>query len=78
MPDEEIEVNAYSGARGEETPRSFVFHGERIEVVRILNVWIEEGHEDRARRRFFELVGSDGYSYKICYDEGLMKWLVKL
>jgi hypothetical protein len=72
--DEKIEVVAYSGYRGEETPRKMILHDERIEVVEILSSWMEEGLEDRTRKRFFKVKGSDGHSHKIYLDEKLMDW----
>ena len=69
-----IEVIAYSGYRGEETPRTIILHDERIEVAGVLNRWIEEGSEDRARKRFFKIKGSDGNTHKIYYDEKVMEW----
>jgi hypothetical protein len=74
MPEEKIEVIAYSGYRGEETPRTIILHDERIEVVEIQNMWIEESVEDRARKRFFIVKGSDGIVYKIYCDEKVMEW----
>ena len=74
MRQEKIEVIAYSGYRGEEIPRALIFQGERIEVVGILRRWIEEGGEDRARKRFFIVKGSDGIPHKIYYDEKMMEW----
>ena len=73
--EEKIEVIAYSGYRGEETPRTIILHDERIEVVEIQNMWIEESVEDRARKRFFEIKGNNGNTYKIYYDEKVMEWL---
>ena len=55
MADHRIGVMTYSGYRGEETPRSILIHNEKIEVVAILNMWIEEGIEDRVRKRFFKV-----------------------
>jgi len=60
MPEEKINVFAYSGFRGEETPRKFVLRGKRIEGVEIQDRWVEEGLGDRATKRFFEVKGSDG------------------
>jgi hypothetical protein len=37
MPDERIQVIAYSGYRGEETPRAIIHHDEKIEVIDILS-----------------------------------------
>jgi hypothetical protein len=74
MSDQRIDVITYSGFRGEETPRSFLLHNEKIEVVAILNMWIEEGIEERVRRRFFKVKGSDGKTHKIYDDEKEMEW----
>lgn len=76
MSDERVEVVAYSGFRGEESPRSFILHNENIEVIQILRMWIEERLEDGARRRFFEVKGSDGYRHKIYYDETEKEWFI--
>jgi hypothetical protein len=74
MPNEKIEVIAYSGYRGEETPRIIILHGKRIEVAGVLNRWIEEGSADRERKRFFNIKGSDGSTHKIYYDEKVTEW----
>jgi hypothetical protein len=77
MSDEKIKVTAYSGYRGEETPRDFMFGGRRIEVVEIQEGWIEEGIGDRATKRFFKVKGSDGGIHKIFYDEKTAEWYYK-
>jgi len=74
MSDKRIDVVTYSGYRGEETPRSILIHHEKIEVVAILNRWIGEGIEDKVRKRFFKLKGSDGKTHKIYYDEKETEW----
>ena len=74
MSEEKIEVIAYSGYRGEETPRTILLHGERIEVFEILRQWIEEKSGDRARKRFYQVKGSDGNLYMIYSDEKTMEW----
>jgi hypothetical protein len=74
MPEERIKVIAYSGYRGEETPRMILLHGERIEVIEILRHWIEERSDDRARKRFYQVKGSDGNLHRIYYDEKMMGW----
>ncbi len=76
--EEKIKVIAYSGYRGEETPRSLILHNEKIEVLVILNMWIEEGLEDRERKRFFRVKGSDGKTHKIYYDEKAMEWFFRI
>ena len=74
MRQESIEVIAYSGYRGEETPRTIILHDKTIEVVEIQNMWIEESVEERTRKRFFIVKGSDGIVYKIYCDEKVMEW----
>ena len=74
MSEEKVRVTAYSGNRGEETPRALVLGGKRIEVVEIQETWIEEGVGDRRTRRFFKVRGSDGGIHKIFYDEQTAEW----
>jgi hypothetical protein len=71
---ERIKVIAYSGYRGEETPRTILLHGKRIEVIEILKQWIEERSDDRSRKRFYQVKGSDGNLHRIYYDEKVMEW----
>lgn len=72
--EERIEVIAYSGYRGEETPRTILFRWKRIEVIEILKQWIGERSNDRTIRRFYQVKGSDGNLYIIYYDEKSMEW----
>ena len=75
---QEIEVIAYSGYRGEETPRAMIFGDEKIEVAEILKMWVEEGLEDRSRKRFFKVKGSDGKTYELYYDETVTEWFCRV
>ncbi len=72
--EERIEVIAYSGYRGEETPRAFSLHGERIEIVEIERRWTAEEGERGPRRRHFRVRGSDGHRHELHYDEQAMAW----
>jgi len=74
MFEEKIEVIAYSGYRGEEIPRTILLHGKKIEVFEILSQWIEERSDDRGRKRFYKIKGSDGVLHMIYYDEKAMEW----
>jgi hypothetical protein len=71
---EKIEVIAYSGYRGEETPRIILLHSERIEVIEILSQWVEERSKNRTRKRFYQVRGNDGFVHRIYYDERAMEW----
>jgi hypothetical protein len=74
MPKEKVEVVAYSGYRGEETPRVFKWRETIIEVAEISSSWLEEGVEDRATKRRFRLIGTDGTAYCLTYDEKTQEW----
>jgi hypothetical protein len=74
MPEERIEVTAYAGYRDAETPRVMVLDGQRIEVIRILEQWIEEDGATRTRRRCFKVKGSDFKTRTLYYDEGDRAW----
>ncbi len=71
---ERIDVITYYGSKHEERPVTFIFHGLRIDVLEIVDRWIEENHADRARKRFFRVRGSDGNSHRLCYDVGDGEW----
>ncbi len=75
-PEEKIGVIAYSGYRGEETPRTILFRRKRIEVIEILKQWLEERSDDREIRRFYHVKGRDGDLYTIYYDEKSMEWFL--
>jgi hypothetical protein len=77
MPGERIEVISYSGYRGEETPRAFTAGVKKVEIIEILDRWIEEGLNDRTRKRFFKVKGSDGLIYRIYLDEGVDTWFMQ-
>ena len=74
MLKERIEVVAYSGYRGEETPRVFKWRGREVEVAGILSRWIKEEEEDRSTKRGFRLMGADGMEYRLFYDEQIQEW----
>ena len=71
---ERVEVIAYSGYRGEETPRAVFFRGKRMEVIDILKRWVEERSDNKEIRRFYQIKGSDGNLYTIYYEEKSMEW----
>ena len=74
MSDEKIEVIAYSGYRGEESPKALILRGQRIEVVEVQERWVEERLDDRVRKRFFKVEGSDGVLHEIFYSEESLEW----
>jgi hypothetical protein len=58
-----IEVEAYAGYRGDESPRRFVLGERAIEVIEILDRWIAPD------RRYFKLRADDGGIYILYHDD---------
>lgn len=71
-----IKVRAYSAYRGEEEPRSFNIGNDRIDVLSIIESWLEEEKEKQGIRKFFKVEGSDGYVHTIFYDEASREWFL--
>ncbi len=71
---ERIDVISYSGRIGNERPVTFALRGLRIDVVEVLDHWLEESLEDRVLMRYFEVKGSDGIQHRIRYDEASLEW----
>jgi hypothetical protein len=46
-------------------------------VAEIQKMWVEEGYEDRIRKRFFKILGSDGYTHILFYNETLRLWFLR-
>ena len=73
-----IKVTAYSGYRGNESPRAFFINDKEITVVAILDKWIEENLPDKTRRRYFIVKTNDGQNYKIYNDEKTLEWFCEI
>ncbi len=71
---EMVEVQAYAGYKGEESPRAFRLAGNRVEVMKIMTQWIEEQAGSRGRLRCFRVKGSDWREHVLCCDEEKMEW----
>jgi hypothetical protein len=78
MSYENIKVIAYSGYRGAESPRAFFINDEKITVVEITDMWIEESLSNRIRKRFFIVKTNDDRRYKIYIDEKTLEWFCEI
>lgn len=63
-----VKVDAYSGYKGEETPRAFTIEGHRLEVIEQVERWYTETH------CCFRVQASDGRRYVLRYDLDLLRW----
>ena len=57
-----IQVECYAGHRGEQTPRRFTLENRRVEVVEVVDAWLEPDH------RCFKVTGDDGVDYLLRHD----------
>lgn len=64
----QIQVECYSGHRGEETPRCFWMSNSKVEVKTILDMWLAPEH------RYFKFVGNDDSVYIIRHDINKLEW----
>ncbi|MFQ5329729.1 MAG: hypothetical protein ACE5D4_07060 [Thermodesulfobacteriota bacterium] len=65
---EEIEVEAYSGFKANERPKTFTVAGRKIEAEEIVEMWRGEEYD------YFKINGDDGQLYTIRYDRGQDGW----
>ncbi len=77
MDEERIEVVAYAGYRGEESPRALILGGTRIDVIRVLDRWTEETAKSREKRRCFRVKGRDFRTHVVCYNEEKREWFYR-
>jgi hypothetical protein len=63
-----IEVECYSGYRGEETPRAIQFRGRRVAVREVIDRWLAPDH------RYFKVRGDDDGLYIIRHDSAGLTW----
>lgn len=67
-----VRVECYSGYRGEESPRRF-FLGERaVDVVEVIDRWLDPEH------RYFKLRGDDGGVYILRHEVSSDAWELTL
>jgi hypothetical protein len=57
---DEIEVESYSGYKGEESPRAFIHLGKRFEILEILDRWYEGSVDPKALRHDYFKVKTAG------------------
>jgi hypothetical protein len=67
-----MKVECYNGYRGEETPRRFFLGKRAIEVIEVLDRWIEPTH------RYCKLRGHDGGIYILRYSASDDAWELTL
>ena len=67
-----IRVECYAGHRGEETPRRFFLGARAINVVEIVDRWLDPAH------RYFKVRGDDGGVYILRHDLPKDEWEMTL
>ena len=64
----QINVECYSGYRGEQAPRYLLMENGKIEVKKIIDRWLAPDH------RYFKILGDDHAIYIIRHDQQTWKW----
>jgi hypothetical protein len=68
MASNDVQVEAYAGYKGEETPRAFTVDGTRLEVRTVVDRWYTETHS------CFRVLASNGHRYVLRYEWDAMRW----
>lgn len=72
---ERISVESYSGYKLHESPRAFIFKGERYNVEEIIDRWYEGGlKSEDPIIDYFRVRTDDGGEYLIRYDSYRDEW----
>ena len=67
-----VRVECYAGYRGEEEPRCLHLGEEAIELVEVLDRWLDPDH------RYFKCRGSDDAVYILRHDTRTGSWMLTL
>jgi len=68
MDKSHIVIDAFAGAKGEETPRAFTHEGSMRTVTEIVARWYTETH------CYFRFQADDGHRYVLRYDLDKLIW----
>jgi hypothetical protein len=72
---EDIQVECYSGYKGEESPRAFVYLGKRHAISEILDRWYEGGLDPAALRHdYFKVKTTEEGVFLIRYTPRFQSW----
>ncbi len=72
---EEIAVECYSGYKGEETPRFFVYQNARVEILEILDRWYEGGVDPAGiLHNYFKVKTKGGEIFLLRYTPRFQAW----
>ncbi len=63
-----VHVECYAGYRGEEEPRRFDWQERQLEVIEILDRWLDPNH------RYFKVRGNDEGIYMLRHDADSGVW----
>lgn len=74
-----VEVKTYSGYKPDESPLSFVLHGETIKVKEILDRWYAAGiHPWQPQYDYFKVVDTRGNIFLLRFNRRRHVWSVLL
>jgi hypothetical protein len=74
-----IYVECYAGHKADETPRRFLWEGEWIEVVEVVDRWHQiENRPEWPRADYFKVRGADHCDYLLKHDLQVDTWQLGL
>jgi hypothetical protein len=74
-----IQVECYSGYKGNETPRAFTWKEKRYRIVEIRDRWYDGGISSRSvKLDYYKVLADDGREYILRYHALFDKWALLL
>jgi hypothetical protein len=72
---EDVAVECYSGYKGEETPRAFIYQNRRFEILEVLDRWYEGGMDSSGvAHNYFKAKTPDGEIFLLRYTPRFQSW----
>lgn len=76
---EKVQVESYSGYKGNERPAAFVYQGCRLEIVEIIDRWYEGGLEaHQPEIDYFKVKTKEGKVFLLRYLSLFDAWSVRV
>ena len=70
-----IQVECYAGCKADETPRRFLWGGQSLEVVEVVDRWYQvESLPEWPRANYFKVRGADQCEYLLKHDLESEAW----
>lgn len=76
---EPVEVECYAGYRSDETPRNFIYRGQRKEIAEVIDRWYQGARDPEwPIADYFRVRTTEGHLYLLRHDREGDRWYLVL